>query len=240
MRKIMIVLAGIFVTAELVNTPQAVDAAFATELTQGLNYGELLNVDFTTAAQLAKEIQLLQNSIRNLVLLPNQVFGQIQADINALAAVVQGGHALAYSMANLNAQFTSRFKGFAGFKPANYYANYQNWSQTSLDTTLATLQAAGLQGQQLQSEQAVLTSLRAMAQSSGGEMEALQVLGQLAEQEVQQLMKLRELMLADLQSKQAYQAAVIQDQANGEAAAQQFFQFSGAVGDGQKFLPGWH
>jgi hypothetical protein len=53
-------------------------------------------------------------------------------------------------------------------------------------------------------------------------------------------MKLRQLMLADLQSKQAFQAAVIQQQANGEAAAQQFFQFGGATGDGQGFLPGWH
>ena len=86
----------------------------------------------------------------------------------------------------------------------------------------------------------MLNSLRSMAQTSNGEMQALQVLGEISEQEVQQLMKLRELMLADLQSKQAYQAAIIQQQANGEAAAQQFFQFGGAVGDGLTFLPGWH
>ena len=147
--------------------------------------------------------------------LPNQLFGPIQADINALAGVVQGGFSLAYSMANLDAQFTNRFKGFAGFTPNNYYNNYQTWSQTSLDTTLGTLQAAGMQGQQLQNEQAVLTGLRTMAQTSDGAMEALQVLGQISEQEVQQLMKLRELMLADLQSKQAFQAATIQQQANG-------------------------
>jgi P-type conjugative transfer protein TrbJ len=71
-----------------------------------------------------------------------------------------------------------------------------------------------MQGQQLQNEQAVLTGLRTMAQTSDGAMEALQVLGQISEQEVQQLMKLRELMLADLQSKQAFQAATIQQQAN--------------------------
>jgi P-type conjugative transfer protein TrbJ len=97
-----------------------------------------------------------------------------------------------------------------------------------------------MQGQQLQSEQTVLNSLRGMAQTSTGGMQALQVMGELSEQEVQQLMELREIMLADLQSKQAFQAAVIQQQANGEAAAQQFFQYGGAVGDGQTFLPGWH
>ncbi|MDQ6653363.1 MAG: P-type conjugative transfer protein TrbJ [Acidobacteriota bacterium] len=241
MRKIIVLISAILLVEELGETPQTAQAgAFATEITQYLNYGQLLNANLTAASQLTKQIQMLQNSIRNLVTIPNQIFGQIQSDINALNSVVQGGYALAYSMANLNSQFASRFKGFTGFRPANYYSNYQTWSQTSLDTTLGTLRAAGLQGQQLQSEQSVLTSLRSMAQRSGGEMEALQVLGQISEQEVQQLMKLRELMLADLQSKQAYQAAMIQHQANGEAAAQQFFQFGGAVGDGLTFLPGWH
>ncbi len=150
MRKSIIVIASLFVMAELVNTPPSVQAAapFATEFTQLANWGQLLSVNLTAATQLANEIQQLQNSIRNLILLPNQIFGPIQADINALAGVVQGGLSLAYSMANLNARFTNRFKGFAGFTRNNYYTNYQTWSQTSLDTTLGTLQAAGLQGQQ--------------------------------------------------------------------------------------------
>jgi P-type conjugative transfer protein TrbJ len=177
MYKIIFVIASLFVTAELVVTPDVVHAGISTEVTQLLNYGELLNIDLTTASQLTDEIQQLENSVRNLVLLPNQIFGPVQADINALARVVQGGYSLAYSMANLDTQFTSRFKGFANFRPTNYYNNYQTWSQTSLDTTLGTLHAAGLQGQQLQSEQAVLASLRSMAQTSGGAMEALQVLG---------------------------------------------------------------
>jgi P-type conjugative transfer protein TrbJ len=207
MRKSIIVIASLFLMAEIGSTPLSVHAAIpvATEFTQLLNWGQLLSVNLTAATQLANEIQQLQNSIRNLGRLPNQIFGPIQADINSLAGVVQGGFSLAYSMANLDAQFTNRFKGFAGFKPNNYYNNYQTWSQTSLDTTMGTLQAAGMQGQ-----------------------------------EVQQLMKLRELMLADMQSKQAFQAAVIQQQAHAEAAAQQFFQFGGATGDGLTFLPGWH
>jgi P-type conjugative transfer protein TrbJ len=242
MRKSAIIIASIFLMAEIGGTPPSVEAAgaFATELTQGLNYGQLLSLNLTAASQLATEIRLLQNSTRNLVVLPNQVFGPIQADLNSLAVIVQTGLSLAYSMANLDAQFTNRFKGFSGFAPKNYYNNYQTWSQTALDTALGTLRAAGLQGQQLQSEQSVLSSLRLMAQTSDGAMEALQVLGEMSEQEIQQLMKLRELMLADMQSKQAFQAAVIQEQTNAEAAAQQFFQFGGAVGDGRTFLPGWH
>ncbi len=108
-----------------------------------------------------------------------------------------------------------------------------------MDTTLGTLRAAGLQGQQLKSEQAVLNTLRGMAQSSDGRMQALQVMGQLAEQQVQQLMKLRELMLADMSSKQAYQATTIQRQAASEAATQRFFSWTPEKSDGKKYESGW-
>jgi len=70
-------------------------------------------------------------------------------------------------------------------------------------------------------------------------MQALQVMGQINEQQVQQLMKLRELMMADMSSKQAYQATVIQQQAAEEAAAERFFKWTPATADGQTFQPGW-
>ena len=79
MRKSLIVIAGLFVMAEFGTTPPSVHAAvplpFSTEFTQLLNYGQLLSVNLTAATQLANEIQQLQNSVRNLVNLPNQLFG---------------------------------------------------------------------------------------------------------------------------------------------------------------------
>ena len=78
-----------------------------------------------------------------------------------------------------------------------------------------------------------------MAQSSDGRMQALQVLGQINEQQVQQLMKLRELMMADLSSKQAYQATVIQREAAGEAATERFFTFRPSTPDGMTYKAGW-
>ncbi len=87
MRKSIIAIAGLFAMAEFGSTPPSVQAAvpipFATEFTQLLNWGQLLSVNLTAATQLANEIQQLQNSIRNLVRLPNQIFGPIQADINS-------------------------------------------------------------------------------------------------------------------------------------------------------------
>ena len=70
-------------------------------------------------------------------------------------------------------------------------------------------------------------------------MKALQVANQIAEQEVQQLMKLRELMLVDLQSKEAYQAHEVQKEAATAAAVEQFFRYSRQNSSGNMFQAGW-
>ena len=206
----------------------------ATEWTQLANHLQLVNSYIRQGEQLRQEILMVLDMAKNTATLPSQVFGPVASDIAQLASIVQGGRALAYSMANLDAEFRSRFRGW-GYNSRTWYLDYRNWSQTSLDTTLGTLKAAGLQGQELQSEQAVLNQLRSMAESSDGRMKALQVANQIAEQQVEQMMKLRQLMLADLQSKQAFQAAQIQRQASTEAASERFFTFAGRAGDGRGY-----
>ena len=209
----------------------------ATETTQLLNYAQLLAHYIRQGQQLTQEVLQLQEMVRNGKALPNQIFGSVMNDLTQLAAIVQGGQALAYSMANLDSEFRSRFPGY-GYKAGAYYQDYRVWSQTTLDTTLGTLRAAGLQGQQLQSEQSVLAALRTMATSADGRMQAIEVGNQISEQTVEQLMKLRQLMLADLQSKQAFQAAQIQNEARGHAATEQFFNYVAPAGDGQTFRGG--
>ena len=218
--------------------PPAEAGAFATEFTQVLNHGQLVMEYIRQGEELATKVKMYADMVRNVKNLPNQVFGAISADINALASIVRGGRALAYSLGNLDQIFRQTYTGY-GYNARTYYTNYKNWSQTSLDTTLGALRAAGLQSQQMQSEQAVIDSLRGMAQGSDGRMQALQVLGQISEQQVQQLMKLRELMLADLSSKQAFQASVIQQQAAEEAATEKFFNFQPNTPDGNTYKSGW-
>ena len=237
MRKSVIV----FVLLALaVQNPRRVEAgAFATEVTQLLNHAQLLMQYIRQGQQLANELNMYADMLKNSRTLSAHSFGAVMNDINALAAIVQGGRALAYSLGNLDQLFLQTYPGY-GYTAGAYYLQYRNWSQTSLDTTLGTLRAAGLQGQQLQSEQAVLNSLRSSLEGTDGRLEALHALGDISEQQVEQLMKLRELMMADMSSKQAYQAAIIQQQAASEAAAQRFFTYAPATSDGQTFGPGWH
>lgn len=207
---------------------------FATEWTQLANNLQLITTYIRQGEELRQKILMVLDMAKNTAELPFQVFGPIMADIGQLAGIVQSGRSLAYSMANLDAEFRNRFRGW-GYNARAWFTDYKSWSQTSLDTTLGTLRAAGLQGQQMQSEEAVLRQLRGMANSSDGRMKAIQVANQIAEQQVQQLMKLRQLILADLQSKQAFQAAQIQREASSEAATERFFRFNRRTGDGRGF-----
>jgi P-type conjugative transfer protein TrbJ len=212
-------------------------ANISTETTQLLNYAQLLAQYIRQGEQLRQEILQLQEMVRNGRPLPDQVFGSIIADLDQLGAIVQGGRALAYSMANLDSEFRTRFRGY-GYTAGAYYRDYRDWSQTTLDTTLSTLRAVGLQGRQLQSEQSVLAALRNMARSANGRMQAIEVGNQISEQTVEQLMKLRQLMLVDLQSKQAFQAAQIQKESQNHAATEQFFNYVAPARDGRTFAGG--
>jgi P-type conjugative transfer protein TrbJ len=221
----------------LFNAPAPAQIGGATEITQVLNHGELVLQYIRQGQQLSNQIQTLNEMLRNGKALPSQKFGAIAADLNSLASIVQGGQALAYSLTNLDSKFRTAFPGY-GSTPNSYYPSYKNWAQTALDTALGVLRAAGLQNQQLTSEQGLLNTIRNMAGASDGHMQALQVMGNVSEQQVQQLMKLRQIMVADMSSKQAYQAAIIQHQAASEAATERFFTAGPATGDGRTFRPG--
>lgn len=237
MRKGVVVM--IVAVLSVQHPPRAEAGAFATEWTQVLNHGQLVMQYLRQGEELAKKIQMYADMVRQAARLPTQIYGAINADLSALASIVQGGRALAYSLSNLDAMFNATFTGYGTF-PGAYYPNYKRWAETTLDTILGVLKAAGLQGSQLASEQAVLDAVRGTLQSADGRMEMLQAMGQVAEHQVQQLMKLRQIMLADLSSKQAYQAAVIQKEAAAEAATEKFFSAGSVTGDGRTFRAGVH
>lgn len=207
---------------------------FATEWTQILNHVQLVLNYIRQGMQLQTQLQQYTEQLKQGRVLPQQIFGSIQRDLAQLAQLVQGGQALAYSMGNLDAQFRSTFPGYGG-RTSGYFNDYKKWSQTSLDTTLSTLRAVGLQGQQLNNAQSVLAELRAMSTGAGGQMEAVEIGNQIAEQQVEQLMALRQLMLVDLQSKQAYQAEQIQKEQADKAALDQVFGTQPIVTDQKKY-----
>lgn len=237
MRKCVILL----LLAILCNPPgPALAGPWATEFTQVLNHVELVNSYAVQAEQLDQQIQILADAIKNSKRNSTQTFWNIGADLSALASIVQGGQAIAYSLGDLDAVWHKTYPGYASYSRTGYYRRYQNWAQTTLDTVIGAMRAAGLQGQELNNEVSLITNLESQSQSADGRLLALNVATQMADQQAQQMQKLREIMLADMQSKAAYYGTIIQQHSDQAAAAQNFFQYAPAPADGTGFLPGWH
>jgi P-type conjugative transfer protein TrbJ len=211
---------GVFVCANCATEPTQISI----KLMHDLAYAKQL-------LQYAIQVQQLADALKNTAHGGPAALTSIAADLGMLAAMVQGGRALAYSLGNDDVLFRQTYPGYQPLAavgpsaPIGSYANrYAIWAQTSLDTTQGILRGAGFQGKLLATEQGVLGILRAL--SAGNLLnrnDAINLTGQLASEQVAQLQKLRELQLEDMTSKVAYQGYQVQKDADMVATEQQFF-----------------
>lgn len=194
----------------------------ASEFTQLLNNIQLVLQYSQQVEQYYTQLNQYERQIKDGTIIGTQFFGPIRSDLLGLQSVVQRGNSLSYAMGNLDSQFTSKFASVGYAPTTNYAARYAQWSQTSMNTTQATLDAAGLQNAQIDDEEDLVEQLQDMSQSSDGQLQAIQVGSQIAAMQVQQLMKLRQLMMADMQSKASFQAQQI-SQSDEQQRALGFF-----------------
>jgi P-type conjugative transfer protein TrbJ len=210
-----------------------VPGVFATEYTQILNYLQLIGSLEKQVLMVENQLTQIANEVKHGLTIPNQLFGTVASDIANLNQIVRTGQSLSYTMSNLDGNFRLRFPGYSS--STNYGQSYQTWSQTSLDSIRGALNAAGLQNSQFNSEQALLQTLQGQSQSAVGRMQAIEVGNQIAENQAEQLMKLRQLMMADMQSKASYQGALVQAEATKQANSDLFFGQTQVTSDGVSF-----
>lgn len=125
---------------------------------------------------------------------------------------MQQGQAIAYTMANVGQQFQVRFPDFnnwmnQNFGAQNFMQSYRQWYTTQRDAISGALQVANLQAGQFQNENQVMAQLNAMGNNAQGRMQALQVGAQIANQQVQQMQKLRQLVMSQMNMQANFMAA---------------------------------
>jgi len=225
----------VFATATVSPPPvrAGVPGVFATEYTQLLNYAQLVGQLEKQVMMVENQLNMIANMERNGLTITNQLFGTVVTDITNLNQIVKTGQALSYTMSNMDGEFRLRFPGYT--PTTNYGESYRTWSQTSLDSTLGALKAAGLQNSQFDSDEALLKTLQRQSQSAVGREQSLEVGNEIAENQAEQLMKLRQLMMADMQSKAAYQGSIVQAEASKQANSDQFFGQTQVTSDGVTF-----
>lgn len=201
------------VTAASAHVEAGVGIGPATEWTQILNNAELVALtgqsaeqienQVTQITQLAEQIQnqlrIYENLLQNTAQLPDQVWGEVERDLNRLRGLVERGQGIAFSMGNLDDVLKSRFESFAEFEAGlsndqSFSQRFGSWSDTNRETIAATLRAAGFTAEQFSSEQGTMDQLRSLSQTADGHLKALQVGHRIAAQQVAQSQMLRGLV----------------------------------------------
>jgi P-type conjugative transfer protein TrbJ len=163
-----------------------------------------LQATINQATQISNQLRQLAYEVQNLQNIPNGVWGQIRSDLAALTQIAKVGQSISYADQNLSAEFTQMYPGYS--VPGDYTRAYTQWAQNTLGGIQGALEAAGLQSSQFATEDAVFSQLQALSDGAAGHMQAVQVGNMIAIQEVQQLQKLRQMQMAQVQGEFGYLA----------------------------------
>ena len=174
-----------------------------TEWTQLANKAMMVQQLVNQAQQVEAEVSQLQNMLLNTQTVPGQVWGTAVQDFNRLARSAAKSVAGIYG-GNLDQQFTKKYGTYTSYLSGKLTVNdwkskYTQWSKEASDNALYTLKGLGLQAAQMKDEQALMQQLQGLAGSAEGRMQALQVANMMAAQNVEQIQKLRQLMMMQLQ-----------------------------------------
>ena len=161
---------------------------------------------------IANQVRQIENMIQN-----TRNYGRGTWDTEALPRLVRLGQvidqeqAIAYSMANTDGLFRQRYPGY---RPVTDWSReYDTWTRTTLDTLRGTLNSVRLHAGDFATEQGRIQALQAMSDSAEGRMQALQLGNMMAGEQLQQLVKLRQLVMAQINAQNVYMAT----QTNREA-----------------------
>ncbi|WP_376782043.1 P-type conjugative transfer protein TrbJ [Agrobacterium cavarae] len=231
----------------------------ATEWTQLANNAQLIDLlkssgiqvdnQLTQIAQLAEQIQnqlkIYENMLQNTARLPDNIWGQVERDLNRLRSIVDQGQSISFSMGNADDVLQQRFKSYSDLKTdlpnAETFSNtYQSWSDTNRDTIGSTLKAASLTADQFDTEEGTMSSLRSMSESADGQMKALQVGHQIAAQQVSQMQKLRGLVSQQMTMMGTWLQSEQSDKDLAQARREEFFKSTApSTSGGEKMKVEW-
>lgn len=195
----------------------------ASQATQLLQYARDAQQLAEAVSMRVAQAQMLQNQITNMARLPFGVWQQIQGNVAATQSLFQRGSQLSLNAGMISSQLRS-YTSLISSVP-NMADNYAMWSRQANDTITSLLSGMGLQRDQMAGDRAIIDQIRARNQGAAGAMQALQVNTEMGGAMVNELHRLRELIMADAQMQanalrlQADRAAV------GEAGDQRLLQW---------------
>ena len=169
---------------------------------------------------IANQIKQIENMVQNTSTYSGVWDQEALPRLNRLGQIIEQEQAIAYSMAGMERVFRERYPGY---RPVTDWASaYDQWTRTTLDTLRGTLAAVRLHADDFGDEQRRIRTLTALSDSAEGRMQAIQAGNMLAAEQIQQLAKLRQLMMAQVNAQNVYMASVTNRDAQRTATQQEW------------------
>ena len=187
----------------------------ATEVTQLLNMGQLIQSTLQQAQQLALQTQAALTN-------PNTPWSQTLQALQQLRQVYNTGQQIGYSLQSVEQNFKNLYPGY-GNSSGNTLNNLINWGNQTRSAVQGALQTAGWTMDQVQSGGQLIDTLRQQSQSAQGQMQATQGGNAIAVEMVQQLRSLSQLQAAQAQAQGSYLAGINEKATQEQAVTTNFF-----------------
>jgi P-type conjugative transfer protein TrbJ len=170
----------------------------------------------------ANQIKQIENMVQNTSTYRGVWAREALPRLIRLGQIIDQEQAIAYAMAGMDRVFRERYPGY---RPVtDWAAAYDQWTRTTLDTLRGSLAAVRLHADDFADEQRRIQTLTALSDSAEGRMQAVQAGNMLAAEQVQQLAKLRQLMMAQINAQNVYMANQTNRDAQRAATQQEWIK----------------
>ncbi|MBA3034695.1 MAG: hypothetical protein KKF85_02735 [Gammaproteobacteria bacterium] len=188
-------LAGLLAAAMLATTPAVAGGggiAGATEITQILNNVQLVMQYATQAQQYSTQLIQTQSMLTNLMENPLGVQSpDVMRIANNMAKLHSMGKDIGSSVARVD---ENHARMFSNTEAMNYADKFRAWTDNSNAGLKSAMQNAGLQREQFADDATALDGLAKKVSSSQGNLAALKTLGNINAKQIEESMKLRDLI----------------------------------------------
>lgn len=167
--------------------------------------------------QVAKAVTMIAHQVRQIEIAFEQlqdmlknstptagIWAQALPLLDRLGRNIEQAQALAYTLRQLDAEFRRRYPGFV--PPRDWAAEYELWTSTVLDTLRGTLTSVQIQADAFLAEDQRLDAITAKSESAIGRLQAIQAGNMIAAENTRHLMKLRQLVMMQIDAQNTFMA----------------------------------
>ncbi len=158
--------------------------------------------------QIQNQLHMIQLEVANAKRVSDYRWNNITSLVQQIDQLTQQGQSISYAMQDVDQRFRQQYPdyGRASAEPADYVSVNQGWQSSTLNTLYQSLQSLHANAAHFSDEQLLMKHLKIQGASTQGRLQSLQVLSQIAAENVNQLQTLKRSLMAQANGEEAYMA----------------------------------